>query len=130
MDAFLEGSLNIRTSVSADIFDAKTDVAHQHKEASGDDGNNDGSSEVTLTPICISKSRVATTTPKISILFNQLEDIKVGYFGSFEFLDIQRSHCETFVDNPTIFPANPTNQNKTMSEKNYIHSLNSARWTF
>ena len=105
-------------------------MVHQNKEASDDDGDNYGSSEATLTPIRISKSRVATTTPKISILFNQLEDIKVGYFGIFEFLDIKRSHCETFVDNPTIFPANPTNQNKTMSEKNYIHSLNSARWTF
>ena len=109
--------MTIRTSVSDDIFDAKTDVAHKHKEASDNNGKNDGIIVVTSTPPCASKSRVATTTPKMIILFNQSEYIKVGYFGKFEFVDIQRSHCETFGDNPMLIPANPTNQNKTMAEK-------------
>ena len=109
MDAFLEGSLNIRTSVSADIFDAKTDVAHQHKEASANDVKNDGSSAVTSTPPCARKYRVYTTTPKMSILFNQSAYIKVGYFGKFEFVDIQRDHHETFGDDPMIFTSKPTN---------------------
>ena len=37
MSELLGGSPTIITSVSADIFDAKTDVVHQHKEASDDD---------------------------------------------------------------------------------------------
>ena len=90
---------------------------HQHKEASDENGENDGSSAVTSTPHRANKSIVATTTPKMSILFNQLEDIKVGYFGHFEFVDSQRAHRETFGDNPMLFPANLTNQNKTMAEK-------------
>ena len=53
----------------------------------------------------------------MSILFNWSEDIKVGHFGKFEFVDSQRAHCETFGEVPTIFLANPTNQNKTMTEK-------------
>ena len=92
-------------------------MVHQHKETSDKDGENYGSSAVTLTPPRASKSRVGTTTPKMSILFNQSEDIKVGYFGHFEFLDIQRSHCETFCDNPMLFTVNLTNKNKTMAEK-------------
>ena len=80
-------------------------------------GKNDGSGVVTLAPPRASKYRVAITTPKMSILFNQPEDIKVGYFGKFEFVDIQRAHCETFGDEPMLFPDNPTNQNKTMTEK-------------
>ena len=53
----------------------------------------------------------------MSILFNQSEDIKVGYFGRFEFLDSQIYHLETFGDDPILFHANPTNQNKNISEK-------------
>ena len=53
----------------------------------------------------------------MSILFNQLEDIKVGYFGVFEFVDSQRAHRKTFIDEPMLYPANPTNQNKTIAEK-------------
>ena len=53
----------------------------------------------------------------MSILFNQLENIKVGSFGNYEFVDIQRAHRETFVDNAMIFPANTANQNKNMAEK-------------
>ena len=53
----------------------------------------------------------------MSILFNQSEYIKVGYFGKFEFVDSQRAHCENFDKDPMVFPANPTNQNKTMTEK-------------
>ena len=44
-------------------------------------GKNDGSSAVTSTPPCVIKSKVAITTPIMSILFNQSADIKVGYFG-------------------------------------------------
>ena len=82
MSALLGGSSTIRTSDSADIFYDKTDVEHQKKEASDDNGDNDGSSAVMSTPPCVSKSKVATTTPKMSILFNQSEDIKVGHFGN------------------------------------------------
>ena len=85
MAALLGGSSTIRTSVSADIFDDKTKGAHQHKEASDDNGNNDGSIMATLNPHRARKYKLATTTPKRSILFNQLEDIKVDYFGRFEF---------------------------------------------
>ena len=117
MDDLLEGSSTIRSSVSADLFNANTDMEHQHKEASEDDSENDESSAVTSTPTCASKSRVDTNAPKMSILFNQLIDIKVGYFEEFEFVGSQRSHRENFCDEPMIFPSNPTNQNKTMAEK-------------
>ena len=69
MAALLEGSSTIITSISADIFDAKTDVAHQNKESSDENGDNDGSSAVTSTPPRARKSRVDTTTLKMSILF-------------------------------------------------------------
>ena len=65
----------------------------------------------------MSGSNVANTTPKMSILFNQLADIKVGYFGKFELVDIQRYHRDNFGDIPRIFPANPTKQEKTMAQK-------------
>ena len=81
MASLLGGSSTIRTSASADLFDDKTDVAHQHKDASDNDGKNCGSSAVTSTPPRMGKSKLATTTPKTSILFNQSEDIKVGHFG-------------------------------------------------
>ena len=80
MASLIGDSLNIRTIVRAYPFDAKTDVAHHHKEASDKNGYNDESSAVTLTPIWASKYKVATTTPKMNIMFNQSEDIKVGYF--------------------------------------------------
>ena len=41
MDALFKDPSNIRTSVIVDIFDANTCVAHQHKEASDGDGEND-----------------------------------------------------------------------------------------
>ena len=82
MAALLWGSSTIITSVGADIFDDKTDVAHQHKEASDNDGKNDWGSAVTPTPPCTGKNKVANTIPKRSILFNQSADIKVGYFGN------------------------------------------------
>ena len=85
MAALLGGSSAIRTSVNADVFDAKTDVSHPQKQASDDDGENNGSSAVRSTPPCTGISKAATTTPKMSILFNQSEDIKFGYFGKFEF---------------------------------------------
>ena len=47
MAALPEGLSTIIYSVSADIFNAKTDVAHQHKESSDDDDENDGISAVT-----------------------------------------------------------------------------------
>ena len=53
----------------------------------------------------------------MSVLFNNLENIKVGYFQNFEFVDSQRDHHETFGDDTIIFTANPTKQEKTMSEK-------------
>ena len=117
MADLLKGSSTIRTSVSYDLFNAKTDVVNHQKEASDDDGNNDGSKVVTPTPPFANKSRVATTPPKMSILFNQLADINVGYFGNFGFLNIQRAHCENFDDYPMIFPTKQTNKNKTMAEK-------------
>ena len=117
MYAILGGSLSFRTSSSDDIFGAKTDVAHQHKESNDNVGNNDKSRTVMLNPLCVVKSKVATTTPKTSILFNQVADIKVCYFGKFEFVDIQRAHRETFDDDHMIFTAQPTNKNKTMAEK-------------
>ena len=66
---------------------------HQHEEASEDNGESDGSILVTSTPPCAVISKVATTTPKMGMLFNQSENIKVGYFGEFEFVDSQRAHC-------------------------------------
>ena len=92
-------------------------MAHQHKEASDDDGKNYGSSVVAPIPTHVRKSKVATNTPKISILFNQSEDIKVGHYGKIEFVDSQRAHRETFDEVPMILLANPTNQNKTMAQK-------------
>ena len=109
MAALLGGSSTIITSASANLFNDKTDVAHQHKEASDDDGKNCESSAVTPIPLHVGKSKVDTTTPKISILFNQSEDIKVGHFGKIEFVDIQRARRETFGDVPMILLVNPTN---------------------
>ena len=83
MSALLEGSSTIRTSFSADLFGANKDVAHQHEAASYDNGKSYGSSAVTSTPPCVGISKVATTTPKTSILFNLSADIKVGYFVNF-----------------------------------------------
>ena len=97
-------------------------MAHHQKEASDYDGENDGSSAVTLTSLCASKYKVATTTLKISILFNQSADIKVGFFGKFEFVESQRVHRETFCDDPVFFPGNPNNKNKPISE-NEIYTL-------
>ena len=117
MADLLGGSSTIRTSVSDDIFNAKTYVAHHHKQASNNYGTKDGSSTGTSTPPCAVKYKVATNTPETSILFNQLEDIKVGCFGRFEFVDSQSAQSETFRNDPMIFPDNPTNQNKTTVEK-------------
>ena len=83
MAALLGGSSNIITSASAYLFDADTDVENHHKDFSDDDGNDDRSSAVTSNPLHAGKSKVATTTPKMSKLFNQSEDIKVVYFGNF-----------------------------------------------
>ena len=83
MADLLGGSSTIRTSGSADIFNAKTDVAHRNKEASEDNGKNNGISAFTSTSSYKSKYKVDNTTPKISILFNQSADIKVGYFSNF-----------------------------------------------
>ena len=117
MSELLGGSPTIITSVSADIFDAKTDVAHHNEKDSDNDGKNYGSSMVTLKPPHAGKSKVATNTPKTSALFTQSEYIKVGYFGKFEFVYIQRDHRETFYDEPMIFFVNPNNQNKTTAGK-------------
>ena len=117
MAALFGGSSTIWNSVSAVLFDYNTNMAHQRKEASDINGKNNWISVVTQTPPCAVKSNVATTTPEMSTLFNQSADIKVGYFGIFEFVDIQRSQCETFGDNLINFPPNPTKQNKTMAEK-------------
>ena len=117
MAALLGGSLTIRTSISADIFNANINMSHHHKKASDNNSKNDGSSAVKPTPPCAVKSKVATTTPKMSIFFNQSGDIKIGYFGIFKFVDSQMDHHETFGEDPMIFPANPTKQNKTTSEK-------------
>ena len=58
-------------------------MVHQHNEASDKNGKNNGSIALTSTPTRVGKYKVATTTPKMSILLNQLADIKVGYFGRF-----------------------------------------------
>ena len=47
MADLLEGASTIRTSVSSDIFDAKTDVAYSQKEFIDENGENGGSSAVT-----------------------------------------------------------------------------------
>ena len=92
-------------------------MMHHHKEASDKYAKNNGSSVVTLTPPHAGKSKLDNTTPKISILFNQLEDKKFGYFGNFEFVDIQRDHHKTFGGDTMIFTYNLTNQNKNMVDK-------------
>ena len=122
MDDLLGGSSTIRTIDSVDIFDAMNDAANKHKYASDNNGKNYGSIAVTSTPPCAVISKVATNTPKMIIIFNQSADIKVGYFGNFELVYIQRDHRENFSDNPTIFPANPTKQDKTTPEKS-IYAL-------
>ena len=83
MADLLKSSSLIRTIISADIFNAKTDVAHQHKEDNNNNVKNNGSSTVIFTPPRAINSRVSTTIPKMSILFNELTDIKVGYLGKF-----------------------------------------------
>ena len=83
MDALLGGPFNIRTNVNADHFNAKTDVDRHNEEASDNDGKNNVSSMFMSTLPCVGRYKVATTTPKLSIFFNQLVDIKVDYFGNF-----------------------------------------------
>ena len=117
MADLLGGSSTIRTSISADTLDAKTDVTHQQDQENDDDSKNNGSIRVTLTTPRVGRSKVATTTPKMRILFNQSEDIKVGYFRKFEFVDIQRAHSDTFDDYHMIFLANPIKQYKTPEQK-------------
>ena len=63
----LGGWLTIITSVSAGLFNAMTDVTHKHKEDSDEDIKNNGSSVVMLNPTHAGKSKVANTTPKMSI---------------------------------------------------------------
>ena len=92
-------------------------MVNQHKEASENNVENNGSSVFTLTPPRAGKYKVATTTPKMSILFKQSTDIKFDYFGNFGFLYSQMAHRDSFGDDPMIFSTNPTNQNKNMSEK-------------
>ena len=53
----------------------------------------------------------------MSILFNRSEDIKVGYFGNFEFVDSQIAHREISGNKPILFNAKPTKHNKTTAEK-------------
>ena len=89
MDVLIGGSSNIIASVSADLFDSNINVLHHHKEASDDNIYNDRSNAVTSNSPCAIKSKVAITETKKSLLFNQSADIKVGYFGKFEFVDSQ-----------------------------------------
>ena len=70
MAALLGVSSTIRTSASADIFDDKTNVAHNHKEASDEYGDNDEIRAVMPNPHYVNKYKVANNTPKMSILFN------------------------------------------------------------
>ena len=62
-------------------------------------------------------AEVSTTTPKMSVFFNQSAEIKAGYFGKSKFVNRQRDHHETFRKHPTIFSSKPTKQEKTMSEE-------------
>ena len=110
MAAILLISSAVRNSTSTDIFDANTDGAQQHKEYSDEDDDNDRSRLVTSTPHNAGRYKIATTTPKTIKLFNQSADIKVGNFRNFEFVDSQRAHCETFVNDLMIFLDNPTKQ--------------------
>ena len=50
-------------------------------------------------------------------MFNQSEDIKVGYIGKLECVYSQRSHYENFDKEPIIFCANRTKLDKTTEEK-------------
>ena len=117
MAAITRGSSAIRTSVSSDIFDDKTDGVNKHKEASYDYVENNESSAVTLNPPHAGISKVDTITPKMSILFNQSAYIKFGYHGKFEFVDTQRAKDDNFCKYHMIVPTNPTKQEKTMTEK-------------
>ena len=62
----------------------------------------DGSSENTL-------------TPKISVLFKDSDNIKVGYFGKLEFLENQAAFDEVFVKNPAILYPNITTSRYSIS---------------
>ena len=68
MATLLVVTSTIRTSASADIFDDKTNVAHNNKEANDKDGDNDEISAVMPNPPCVNKYEVANNTPKMSIL--------------------------------------------------------------
>ena len=56
----------------------------------------------------------------MSLLFNQLSDIKVGLLGNFQFVDSQRTHCDNFGGKPIIFLANPTKQERNGFNGNTI----------
>ena len=45
-------------------------------------------------------------TPKMSVLFKNGTNIKIGYFGKLEFLDNQTTFTEVFGDKPTILVPN------------------------
>ena len=57
MAALLKDSFTIRTTPSADIFDAKPGAAHQHKEASVENGENNRIRTVLSTPPCTGRSK-------------------------------------------------------------------------
>ena len=123
-------SSTIRTSFSADIFYSMTDMVHWHRDYSDNHGNNDVSCAVTPTPPRAVKSKVANTTQKLSVLFNQSLDIKVGYFGNFEFVDSQRDHHETLGSNPWYFLITQPTRIKPYQRMNYIKFLNFACLTY
>ena len=61
-------------------------------------------------------------TPQMSLLFNDISNIKVGYFGKLEFLDIQAAFAEVFGDKPTILAPNRTTSQDFTSEARILYS--------
>ena len=116
--ALLGGSLAIITSFSDDIFDAMTNVAHQHEVSSDDNGNKHGSSGVISTPPRVGISKVATTLPKMSLFKISWQILQLDFLVNFEFVDSLRARCESFCGNPIIFTVNPTKGENHSRERN------------
>ena len=61
--------------------------------------------------------------PKTSVLFNDSNNIKFGYFGKLEFLDNQAAFSEVFGDKPIIIAPNIIMLQDTTSTARSLYSF-------
>ena len=72
-----------------------------------DDSSDDDDDNLTVTP----------NTPKMNLLFSNIFNSKIGYYGGLEFLDKQAEFDEVFGKNPVLLPPNPTSVDSSTTAK-------------